>query len=744
MDRLKRLLCLISVLLLLLGCCGCDKGQKQYITCRDDMKNMQLRIGFPDDLDLQDDILSLCPEATLLPQNDIMALNAVISGKLDCFITGKYALDGYLEANPDSGLMLLDEPLKVVNTALGLSASTPVDNYVARVNECIEMLKSSGVIDDMKRRWITEGNETMPVIELPEDPSYVLRVVTFGEIKPSTYIKDNKVVGFDIELAYRVAQYLDCGLTIELASFPSMLMGVSEGKYDMIASNLFITEERSDNMIFSVPYESDPISICVKAPPASQASYNTLDDLKNAKKFAAVTGTINDAISEKYFPGCELVYFKGLMDAVTGVSAGKAEVLLYDEPTLKYICAVNENLKLIPERVVLDDYYFISSREEQGRRLISEFNEWLKTAKADGVIDEMEKFWTGTEAPDGRCKTDDLTGENGVLTISFFSASRPESYYYQNRPVGFTIDVALAFCRDRGYKAEFVATDTESFIYGVQTGKFDLHAGFTSYTEERAENVCYSDVVLNGGVVAMVRDSSAATGQRSVWKSFQNTFIKESRWKMLLSGLGVTAIVTLGGFALANVMGALFCSMEMSRRKPLNILADIYSKIMQGTPIVVLLMFLYYVVFAKSTISGTIVAILGFGLSSGASMAQLFHGGIAAVNKGQSEASLALGFTKTETFLGIVLPQAVRTMLPGYFSSLVAMMKLTSIVGYIAVVDLTKSGDIIRSSTYEAFFPLIAVGVVYFIISYILLGLMNMIRKKLEPRRVTKTEVNGK
>lgn len=180
----------------------------------------------------------------------------------------------------------------------------------------------------------------------------------------------------------------------------------------------------------------------------------------------------------------------------------------------------------------------------------------------------------------------------------------------------------------------------------------------------------------------------------------------------------------------------------MSGSKVLKKLAEIYSKLMQGLPIVVILMILYYIIFGKTDISNILVAILGFGLVFGAYMAQLFEGGIGGIDKGQWEAALTTGLTKRQTFCGIILPQAIRTMLPGYFSNLISLMKGTAVVGYIAVNDLTKVGDIIRSNTYEAIVPLVTIAVIYFAIACILLSLMKLIQKKLMPRHMRKKAEN--
>ena len=201
----------------------------------------------------------------------------------------------------------------------------------------------------------------------------------------------------------------------------------------------------------------------------------------------------------------------------------------------------------------------------------------------------------------------------------------------------------------------------------------------------------------------------------------------------MLSGIRVTLVITVLGFLLAAVVGALVCAMSMCNIKGLRIFANVYSKIMQGTPIVVVLMIIYYVIFGKINISGIFVSILGFGLTTAAYLAQIYKGAIEQVDKGEIEAARSLGLSKLNTFFGIILPQAIRLMLPPLSSQLVGLMKGTSIVGYIAVMDMTKVSDIIRSSTYEALFPLLAIALIYFLISTIILLIIDRISYRLNP-----------
>ena len=151
---------------------------------------------------------------------------------------------------------------------------------------------------------------------------------------------------------------------------------------------------------------------------------------------------------------------------------------------------------------------------------------------------------------------------------------------------------------------------------------------------------------------------------------------------------------------------------------------------MRGTPVLVLLMIMFYVVFASTSIDGVAVSIITFGMNFAAYVSEMFRSSIESVDRGQTEAGIALGFTPARTFINIVLPQAFKQVMPVYKGELISLVKMTSIVGYIAVQDLTKVGDIIRSRTFDAFFPLLMVAVLYFILSWIFATLLDCIGKK--------------
>ena len=209
----------------------------------------------------------------------------------------------------------------------------------------------------------------------------------------------------------------------------------------------------------------------------------------------------------------------------------------------------------------------------------------------------------------------------------------------------------------------------------------------------------------------------------SLTESFYNNLIVEDRYKMILDGLQVTLLITLFSAILGTLLGGLVCWMRMSRRVWQQQTAKIYIDLMRGTPVLVLLMLMYYVVMAPMDTTGIVVAIVTFAMNTAAYISEMLRTTIQGIDRGQTEAGLALGFTQRQTFFKIVMPQVVRAVMPVYQGEVISLLKGTSIVGYIAVADMTRASDLIRSRTFDAFFPLILTAIIYFFVAW-LIGLL--------------------
>lgn len=220
---------------------------------------------------------------------------------------------------------------------------------------------------------------------------------------------------------------------------------------------------------------------------------------------------------------------------------------------------------------------------------------------------------------------------------------------------------------------------------------------------------------------------------------FYLNFIKDDRWKYITSGLGNTLKITVFALIFAVIIGVLVAIIRYSYDKNhtnkagnfiqsllqfllavANGICHVYLTIIRGVPVVVQLMIIYFIIFASPDVSKIFCAVVAFSLNSGAYVAEIVRGGLNSVDKGQFEAGRSLGFGYIATMWYIILPQAFKNILPALGNEAIMLLKDTSISGYVAIQDLTKGGDIIRSRTYDAFMPLIAVALIYLILVTIL------------------------
>ena len=220
----------------------------------------------------------------------------------------------------------------------------------------------------------------------------------------------------------------------------------------------------------------------------------------------------------------------------------------------------------------------------------------------------------------------------------------------------------------------------------------------------------------------------------SFYLKFVDIFITRGMYKMVLSGLKNTAVITLGALAIGVAIGMVIAIVkyfadDSKALKPLAWLCDVYTTVVRGIPMVVLLMIFYYIILVSA--EGITVGIIAFGINSGAYMAELIRSGINAVNVGQMEAGRSLGLSKLQTMRKIILPQAVRYILPAIGNEMIALVKETSVAGYVAVAEVTRSIFLIRNNTYESVVTLTLLAVIYLVIVILLTRLLRLLERRL-------------
>ena len=213
-------------------------------------------------------------------------------------------------------------------------------------------------------------------------------------------------------------------------------------------------------------------------------------------------------------------------------------------------------------------------------------------------------------------------------------------------------------------------------------------------------------------------------------------FIEDNRWKYIVDGLKITLIVTIFAVLIGVLLGFLIAIVRTTHDKTgklkiLKVICRVYLTVIRGTPVVVQLMIIYFIIFGSVDISKVLVAIIAFGINSGAYVAEIFRSGIMSIDNGQFEAGRSLGFNYAQTMMYIIMPQAFKNVLPTLCNEFISLLKETSVSGYIALQDLTKGGDIIRSRTYDAFMPLIAVALIYLAMVMIFTKLVSLLERRL-------------
>ena len=217
-------------------------------------------------------------------------------------------------------------------------------------------------------------------------------------------------------------------------------------------------------------------------------------------------------------------------------------------------------------------------------------------------------------------------------------------------------------------------------------------------------------------------------------EGFEKTFIREDRYKMFIEGLGNTLMVALFATLIGVLIGAIIAIIktlhkQSNKLKILNAIAEIYTTIIRGTPVVVQLLIMYNIIFVWSD-NAVLIGIIGFGINSGAYVAEIIRAGINAVDVGQTEAGRSLGLSRGMTMRSIVLPQAIKNVLPAIGNEFISLLKETSVIGFLGVIDLTKAAERVISRTADVYFPYITIALVYLGIVY----LLNYFVKKLEKR----------
>lgn len=469
-------------------------------------------------------------------------------------------------------------------------------------------------------------------------------------------------------------------------------------------------------------------------------AYQSLDEL-SGKRFAYVNGSVYNLRVQERIEGTTEEFYPSLSECVAAVEAGKADAAVQ----LSYCCqlAVNRRpgtVALLPEPVaeVSEGFFF-----PHGSKLTAQFNDIIKRFSEDGTLAKLEEKWVAADESGKTLPEQDWDAPNGTLKFATSGVIEPFSYVGEGgQPKGYDVELALLIAQELGYHLEVSTIPMDSIFAAVDTGKADF-GGTLTETPERAAVCDFSEPVMPTTISVIVKSKEAASSAGFLQRladSFQKTFIVEDRWMLILSGLGVTVLISVFAGALGLLLGYGTVLARRSGMRFIGKIVDGYQALMGRIPIVVVLMLLYYVVFGALDIAGEIVAIIAFTLAFGATAGSTMWTAVGGIDTIQEETGLALGYTRQQVFSKIIFPQARQQFTPQLMGQFISLVKDTAIVGYIAVQDLTRAGDLIRARTMDAFFPLITTAIIYFLICLLLGRVLRRIAERLDvtnrPRKI--------
>ena len=410
-------------------------------------------------------------------------------------------------------------------------------------------------------------------------------------------------------------------------------------------------------------------------------------------------------------------------DAVQAVRQGMADLYVSDEVMLTREEQTRLGMKMFFRGE--ESFHSAYALKKGNQELLDQLNRFLATAP----VAEIVSHWTAglPEVEEPACEIPDGAAPLRCITATNMS---PVGYLGDaGEWYGIDPDILRRFAHSIGRPFEMRFQDLGSAIIALQTGQADIVSAFLFITEERQKAVAFSVPYYetHPGYFGLDRANRERQGFMDRVKA---NFLTDNRWKLITDGLLETLKITILAILLGTLLGAGVCAMLRSRRKWVRKAVGLYGSFIQGIPTLVLLLIMFYVILANAGMSGSLVAILTFALCFAWSAGSIFDTSISSVPKGQTEAGLSLGFTPLETFLGIVLPQAVQKGLPLFAGECVSLLKSTSIVGYIAIQDLTRASDLIRSRTFDALLPLLVVTVLYFVLAWLIRLLLNLFLKK--------------
>lgn len=678
------------------------------------------------------------PDAEVLYYNSpVDSLNAVKNNLSDaCALEYNMAIP-MLKDSPE--LTIFETPLNHFTYAYAFPKTEKGKSLQGKMNAYLQNLESTGTLNSLRKKWGRVSKDQKPdVFDFPSLPAIngTLHYATDGISFPYDYFYEDQLTGIEAEILYNFAKKEGYAVEINVMSFSGLLPAL-QGKCDLAGSAITPTEERAENVYFSSATWEGKGILVIREEQSSMGSaeFTARSQITKDQKLGVISSAafISIAEDDPYLSNAELMVYSSVVDSLTALKEGLVDCAMIDSPAARLFSNAYPELTYIRDPISTTT---IGIGFAKGNPLREKIGEVIQKLIEDGVLKELEDKWL--DAEDGKTVPKETwPGKNGTLTCCVDVSGMPFAYAGQNgEVVGLETELLLRVAEILDYHLEILITDADGRSIALQTGKADLCYGLMTVTEERKESIDFIEY-YDEDLLLMVRSTDPMNKPsknffEQIAESFEKTFVRENRYLLFIGGVGTTLLITLCSLVLGTALGFLLFLLYRRNVRFINVILNWISDFVTMTPLVVILMILYYIVFAKSKMGGNVISIITFSISFSVSVLGILKMGVTAVDSGQREAGLALGFSEQRTFLRIIFPQAANYAMPAYRSAVVDLIKATAVVGYVAVQDMTKVSDIVRSRTYEPFSPLIVVAILYFLLAKLLVLIVNIVAKKID------------
>lgn len=737
MNKFFNILKFSFIFITLFGLSGCSSNaEKQNYTSYKDFEDKKIATWSTSLY--RDSLTNNLPDAEQVYMDvlgDMIA--AMYEGKIDGFVNNDAIYPNLKKEFSNISYVVVDNSKVSHCTAFAKNDKGKVlrDKYNTFLND----IKENGKYDELVKEWIGTNEHAYIGVNEWDTSNGTLKALCGYSTPPYIYLYNNELSGFEFAIFAEFCKANNYKFEYEIGDFNSLIASLNFDMCDVCLSGFEFSQERSQEVNFSEPIYTDNAAIYFIGEDYGSPSYSSIDELSN-KRIGVVEGTLFEIIANNQFSECEKSVFKSSSDAFAALQNSKVDFVLVDSLTAVQVDKNVNDLTYINENIYTQNFgFFLQKDNEKSDLLLNQLNNFIEDNRNE--INSIVKKWN--DGLDNAEPLDiNLDTNNETIVLAITGNTQPYTFVKNDEFVGIDIDIIKLFCQKYSYNLLINSYDYAGLIQSVKSGKADIGASAIAITDERKEAVNFTNTYCTDGCYAVIRSTKMNESIiDTLQNSFYKNFIKEDRWKLIFDGVLSTLRISIFSVIFGTIFGFIFYLISRNGNRIINNIFDSLANLLDGLPMVVILMILYYVIFASSSFSAEIVSIIAFSLTLSLGVYSMLKTAVKSIDIGQNEASFSLGFSDMQTFFLIVLPQALTQFMPNFKSTVINLVKGTAVVGYIAVQDLTKASDMIRSRTYEAFFPLISTAIIYFLLGKLLIILINSISIRIEPQSRDKQKI---